>query len=57
MEEFDSAGGAYVPTVVVGMYAPLEVARSQTCRKTARLRHPRFSYEPRRTLSLIGSLC
>ena len=33
------AGGAYVATVLVGMYAPL-VGRAQTCQKTARLRHP-----------------
>jgi hypothetical protein len=33
------AGGAYVPTVFVGMYAPL-TGRAQTCQKTARLRHP-----------------
>jgi hypothetical protein len=35
----ERAGGAYVPTVFVGMYAPL-TGRAQTCQKTARLRHP-----------------
>jgi len=35
----DSAGGAYVPTLVVGMYAPHR--RAQTCQRAARLCHPR----------------
>ena len=35
-----AAGGAYVPTLFVGMYAPLGFGRSQTCPKTARLRQP-----------------
>ena len=33
------AGGAYVPELFVGMYAPLGMGRSQPCRATARLRH------------------
>jgi hypothetical protein len=33
------AGGAYVATVCVAMYASLGI-RSQTCQRTARLRHP-----------------
>ena len=28
-------GGAYVPTVFVGMYAPLGTGRAQTCHNTA----------------------
>jgi hypothetical protein len=35
------AGGAYPPTVFVGVYAPLEMCGAQTCQKAARLRHPR----------------
>ena len=38
-----AAGGAYVPTVFVGMYAPLPIGRAQTCQKTARVRHPRYN--------------
>jgi len=30
-----------VPKVFGGMYAPLGILGSQTCQKTARLRHPR----------------
>jgi len=33
-----ASGGAYVPTIFVGMYAPHQ---AQTCQRAARLRHPK----------------
>jgi hypothetical protein len=51
----EHAGGAYVPTVLVGVYAPLGTGTSQPCQQTARLRHPRLNPMAGSVVALVRS--